>query len=127
MKLTPVPIPNDNQLKEDVTQFSRKLRLREFFFDTNFQDESIVNNKSEFSPQPGRDTALDQYIGYINRQPVGKSTRKQIRSNLNKKDRTALNKLRNNYEIVIKEADKGDFATDKEVKKAFKKWGVNED
>jgi predicted transcriptional regulator len=27
----------------------------------------------------------------------------------------------------IKEADKGDFATDKEVKKAFKKWGVNED
>jgi RHH-type rel operon transcriptional repressor/antitoxin RelB len=27
----------------------------------------------------------------------------------------------------IKEADKGKFATDKEVKKAFKKWGVNED
>ena len=27
----------------------------------------------------------------------------------------------------IKEAEKGDFATDKEVKKAFKKWGVNED
>jgi predicted transcriptional regulator len=27
----------------------------------------------------------------------------------------------------IKEADKGNFATDKEVKKAFKKWGVNED
>ena len=27
----------------------------------------------------------------------------------------------------IKEADKGNFATDKEVKNAFKKWGVNED
>ncbi len=27
----------------------------------------------------------------------------------------------------IKEADKDNFATDKEVKKAFKKWGVNED
>ena len=27
----------------------------------------------------------------------------------------------------IKEADKGNFSTDKEVKKAFKKWGVNED
>ena len=27
----------------------------------------------------------------------------------------------------IKEADRGNFATDKEVKKAFKKWGVNED
>jgi predicted transcriptional regulator len=25
----------------------------------------------------------------------------------------------------IKEADKGNFATDQEVKKAFKKWGVN--
>jgi RHH-type rel operon transcriptional repressor/antitoxin RelB len=27
----------------------------------------------------------------------------------------------------IKEADKGNFATDKEVKKAVKKWVVNED
>ena len=27
----------------------------------------------------------------------------------------------------IKEADRGNFATDKEVKKTFKKWGVNED
>jgi RHH-type rel operon transcriptional repressor/antitoxin RelB len=27
----------------------------------------------------------------------------------------------------IKEADKGEFATDKEVRKTFKKWGVNED
>lgn len=27
----------------------------------------------------------------------------------------------------IKEADKGNFATDEEVKKAFKKWGVNAD
>ena len=27
----------------------------------------------------------------------------------------------------IKEADKGKFATDKEIKKAFTKWGVNED
>jgi predicted transcriptional regulator len=26
----------------------------------------------------------------------------------------------------IKEADRGNFATDQEVKKAFKKWGVNE-
>jgi RHH-type rel operon transcriptional repressor/antitoxin RelB len=27
----------------------------------------------------------------------------------------------------LKEADKGKFATDKEVRKTFKKWGVNED
>jgi RHH-type rel operon transcriptional repressor/antitoxin RelB len=27
----------------------------------------------------------------------------------------------------VKEADKGHFATDKDVKKAFRKWGVNED
>ena len=27
----------------------------------------------------------------------------------------------------IKEADKGHFATDKEVKRTFKKWGVNAD
>ena len=27
----------------------------------------------------------------------------------------------------IKEAEKGNFATDEEVEKAFRKWGVNED
>ena len=27
----------------------------------------------------------------------------------------------------IKDAEKGKFATDREVKKTFKKWGVNED
>jgi len=27
----------------------------------------------------------------------------------------------------IKEADKGKFATERQVKKTFKKWGVNED
>ena len=27
----------------------------------------------------------------------------------------------------IKEADKGKFASDKEIRKTFKKWGVNED
>jgi predicted transcriptional regulator len=27
----------------------------------------------------------------------------------------------------IKEADRGNFATDEEVEKVFKKWGVNED
>jgi predicted transcriptional regulator len=27
----------------------------------------------------------------------------------------------------VREADIGNFATDKDVKKAFKKWGVNQD
>ena len=27
----------------------------------------------------------------------------------------------------IREADRGEFATDREVRKTFKKWGVNED
>ena len=27
----------------------------------------------------------------------------------------------------IREADRGEFATDKDVRKTFKKWGVNED
>ena len=27
----------------------------------------------------------------------------------------------------IKDAEKGKFATDREVKKTFKKWGINED
>lgn len=29
--------------------------------------------------------------------------------------------------VGIKEADKGNFATEEEVKKIFNKWGVNED
>lgn len=83
------------------------MRLKEFFHDKDYHDESIVRNASNFTPQAGRNTNLDTFISYMNRFPVGRNNRSKVRSNLNKKQRNSLKTLRNNNNILIKEADKG--------------------
>ena len=60
LKFTPNPLPNKIELKNDVQQFSRKLRLLEFFYKENESeeeksfDDSIIKNKSAFNPLRNR-------------------------------------------------------------------------
>lgn len=107
LKFTPVPSDNVEELRTDVYKFTRKLRLTEFFHDKEYIEESIVRNKSKFTPQHGRNDTLDTFIGYLNKFPIGKINRSNLRDNLNKNHRSALKSLRNNPDIIIKEADKG--------------------
>ena len=52
LKFTPTRLPNKIELKNDVQQFSRKLRLLEFFCENNeseeekSSDDSIINNQN---------------------------------------------------------------------------------
>ena len=39
LKFTPTPLPNKIELKNDIQQFSRKLRLLEFFYKKNESEE----------------------------------------------------------------------------------------
>ena len=70
-KFTPTPLPNKIKLKNDIQQFSRKLRLLEFFYTENeweeekFSDDSIIKNKSAFNPSRSRDEILDQNIALL--------------------------------------------------------------
>ena len=69
LKYTPTPRMNNSELKTDVKEYTRRLRLKEFFSE-NRGDESrntdlgdkIVNkvkNKSQFIPNRGRNSTLD--------------------------------------------------------------------
>ena len=72
LKFTPTPLPNKIELKNDVQQFSRKLRLLEFFYKENESEEekssdnSVIKNKSAFNPPRNRDKILGQDINSLN-------------------------------------------------------------
>ena len=81
LKYCPKPKSHNTiQLKQDVFEFTRKLRLREYFaakaFDENDDEPDTHDNhyeyvkrntdsKSTFVPPSGRDTSLDFYIDTI--------------------------------------------------------------
>ena len=112
LKFTPTPLPNKIELRNDVQQISRKLRLLEFFYKENeseeekSSDDSIIKNKSVFNPQRNRDKILDQNIDPLNSLNFPR-LQKAPKSNLSKLEWAAINDLKNEKNIEIKEADKG--------------------
>ena len=90
-------------------EFHRKLRLREFFNDNNTVDTHLVKNNSYFVPQKGRNEALDTYIETTKTISSSISTlhKDQVKHNISFNERKAFFSLRNDTNIIIKEADKG--------------------
>ena len=121
LKFTPTPSSNVTELKADIQEFNRKLRLAEYFesettvnnaetgaetsSETDSDDTaSLVKNKSGFKPPHNRDKILESFIDYINSQPLSSQ---KTRNNLTIEERKALKSLSSDSSIVIKEADKG--------------------
>ena len=52
------------ELKIDLKEFSRKLRLHDFFLDTT-QEPKLVQNKSSFEPPNQRNQELEEIIDKI--------------------------------------------------------------
>ena len=53
------------QLRDDIKRFSRRLRLREFFYDPEEINEDLINPfkpKSNWTPEINREPALEAYI-----------------------------------------------------------------
>ena len=69
-KFTPTPKSNITELKSDIKQFHRRLRLREYFGSEDIMDESIVRNKSDFTPPKDRDEYLESFIRTIDNFPI---------------------------------------------------------
>ena len=96
-------------MKKDVEEFSRKLRLIEYFSSKNNSSSdtgSIVKSKSSFIPPDKRNKHLDTTINYLKSQNYDPKTEKR-KSNISKAERKAMKELLNDKEIIIKEADKG--------------------
>ena len=102
LKLTPTPLkPNIQELNEDITEFTRKIRLVEYFEGNQDEnDESLVRNKSSWIPPKGRDKDLEVI-------PLHPNENKNIKYNLSKPQQNCTTSLANDKNIIIKEADKG--------------------
>ena len=108
LKFTPTPRnSNFNEIKDDISDFCRKLRLTEELFDKDNDDESVVRNRSKYNPTKGRTKELDNFCDHITYFPYEFLTKNRIRSNFNATEWENVNALKNNLEIIIKEADKG--------------------
>ena len=97
---------NKTLIKEKLECFGRKLRLLWHF--RNEESITISNpfkEKSTFNPK-GRDAATELYLSRLEEEIMAIDTRLSC-SNLTKEERLALNSLRDDTSIVIKEADKG--------------------
>ena len=98
---------NGVRLKQDVFEFTRKLRLKEFFgareedSDTEKENEDSKDylkfpkeSKSTFIPPSGRDSTLDFYIEAITNEILQNNKRYKYRSNLSTEEQIALTSLR---------------------------------
>ena len=83
----------------------RKVRLTEFFLDKTFVDESIVRNPSDFVPETGRDKEMDLILNNIKKHIPPPAPKKIF--NTSREEIRAIQHLKDNKDIIIKEADKG--------------------
>ncbi|XP_062571387.1 uncharacterized protein LOC134233429, partial [Saccostrea cucullata] len=111
LKFTPTPSnSNLQELSKDIKEYTRKLRLAEFFHkddeDENTSESDLVRNKSNFNPKKGRNSLLDTVCNTLQNIPL-RNEKINTRSNLRKEEEKAVQSLTNDCSIVIKEADKG--------------------
>lgn len=101
---------NEFQLLKDLHNFSRNLRLREYYHDRRSPNETrpALPTYKQWTPPPHRDRCLDIYINAVQRDIFAAYKKTApYRHNLSKKEKVALEQLSTNHDIVIKPADKG--------------------
>ncbi|XP_062592820.1 uncharacterized protein LOC134254311, partial [Saccostrea cucullata] len=116
LKYTPTPQVNNQELKTDIKAYTRRLRLREYFHEsdtsesdsesTDAEETDLVRNKSKFNPKRGRNKTLDAVCDTLENIHFPNKPR-TIKPNLSKEEEKALKNLSDDPTIIIKEADKG--------------------
>ena len=107
MKFCPTPqSQNENERKSDLHEFCRKLRLKEHFGNCNYESNSVVRQRTGWSPDSGKNDVLDSVISYLKIQPPSELKGKP-KYNISLNERKSLQSLSSNKNLIIKEADKG--------------------
>ena len=106
MKFVPTPKHVDQAiLKQDLEAFGRKLRLKWHFRNEERTFRNMFKPKSNFNPKD-KDAAIEIYLSCLEEEILNIDT-KRLKHNLTKEERQAIDSLRNDTSIIIKEADKG--------------------
>lgn len=97
------------QILKDLDDFSRNLRLREYFLDKpSNSDDARPRPKYDWTPNTRRDNCLDLYIAAVQKDILKQYRKGGKKShNLTKSERESLKSLSTRSDIVIKPADKG--------------------
>ena len=108
LKFTPTPSnSNTQELNKDILEFTRKVRLVEYFDGIEDDDQSLVRNKSNFVPPQGREELLDTFVKSTTNIPLVPSEKSKIRRNITFSEQKSMSELANDETIIIKQADKG--------------------
>jgi len=100
------------QYNLEIARFIRTLQIKHMFGDSEEEDILKFTGNPEWNPPPGKCSKI--IIGYeqfLNKKIKQLFKRNKIKHNISVKDRDALNKLRNNTDILIQKADKGGSIT----------------
>ena len=102
-KFCPMKKGNYLQIKADQQEFTRKLKLREKFYDNDYTNESLVKEPSKYTPlifDPDVTKIIEQieFLDPINTTP---------QDNLPHDERQSLTDLNRMEDIIIKVVDKG--------------------
>ena len=107
-RFTPTPKhSNTQELNKDILEFTRKVRLVEYFDGVEEEDKSLVRNKSDFVPPHGREELLDAFVKHTNSVPLVPTEKSKIRRNVTWQEQTSISELASDESIIIKQADKG--------------------
>ena len=91
LKFTPAPrTSNIQELTKDVSEFTRKVRLIEYFDDKEDDDESLVKNKSNFVSPRGREQLLDNFVLSTINIPLEPIEKANVKRNISKSEQTAV-------------------------------------
>ena len=106
IKFTPTPKHNNIELQSNIQNYTRRLRLAEFFQNKEANDfENLFQKQFTFTPPQNRDRGLDHQTDVLNNLNLEKMETK-CKSNLSNMEQKELSKLTNDENIVIKPAGK---------------------
>ena len=96
-----------SQIKIDLENFGRRLRLKWHFRESeNFSDYPAFKPRSKFNPR-NKDAAIELYLSKLEEELMNICAQGNNYSNVSREELVAINNLKADRTLVIKEAAKG--------------------
>ena len=109
-KFVPMTPCDEQKTKIDILNFSRTLLLRARFFNSNYQDESLISPISNYIPKTIKFETLKSIVNDLEifANELGDLKRdEKVKDNLTPSQRVGLNFIKNHKNLLYFKADKG--------------------